>query len=62
LDDLDFKGFGVRGSLPHGDPDHEGNSIHIFLSGERCLIAGPGNFVERLGEILSSAPTLNGGK
>jgi hypothetical protein len=34
LDDLGFKGFGIRVSLAHGNPDDRGDSVHIFLSGQ----------------------------
>ena len=34
LDDLSFKGFGIRGSLAHGNPDDRGDSVHVFLSGQ----------------------------
>ena len=33
LDDLGFKGFGVRSSLTHGNPDNKGDGVHVFLGG-----------------------------
>jgi hypothetical protein len=34
MDDLGFKGLGIRGSLAHGNPDDKGDSVHVFLSGQ----------------------------
>lgn len=34
LDDLGFEEFGIRGSLAHGNPDDEGDGVHVFLGGE----------------------------
>lgn len=30
LDDLGFKGFGISGSLAHGNPDDKGGGVHVF--------------------------------
>ena len=34
LDDLGFKGFGVRSSLAHGNPEDKEDVVHVFLSGQ----------------------------
>ncbi|GBH08468.1 hypothetical protein KPSA1_01842 [Pseudomonas syringae pv. actinidiae] len=31
LDDLSFKGLGVRSSLAHGNPDDKGDDVHVFF-------------------------------
>ncbi|MEB0124009.1 hypothetical protein QN391_25500, partial [Pseudomonas sp. CCI1.2] len=50
LNDLGFKGVGVRGSLAHGDPDDKDDSVHVFLSGEHRPYHGDwvGDFTGRL--------------
>jgi hypothetical protein len=50
LNDLGFKGFGVRGSLAHGDPDDKGDSVHVFLNGEHRSYRGDrvGDFARQL--------------
>jgi hypothetical protein len=34
LDNLGFKGFGIRGSLAHGNPENKDDVVHVFLSGQ----------------------------
>jgi len=40
LNDLGFEGFGIRGSLAHGNPDDKGDGVHVLEN--IALIAGIG--------------------
>ena len=50
LNDLGFKGFGIGGSLAHGNPDNKGDGVHVFLGGHHRPYSWDreGDFAERL--------------